>query len=425
MSDDAIERWQEKLAFLERELVQVSSADQKFQLRKQIDECRTNIARLGGSLPRPPHRDPQPAPMELGKEASDQFRERVREFLSDHNPLSQAQTISLELFAKRLGLSQSEADRIVAEEEAPLQRARHEYAEMLKRLIQAWEYPFDAHTEQVLAKLRQELNLTDSDGKRIAQPLLKPAKYFREDLGNGVLLKLVRIPGGRFLMGSPDSEVDRRKTEGPQHPVTVQEFYLGIYPVTQAQWRAVAALPQVKIVLDPDPSHFKGDNRPVERVSWDEAVEFCDRISVKTGRTYRLPSEAEWEYACRAGTTTRYSFGDDPAQLGAYAWYDANSSRTTHPVGEKEPNAWGLFDMHGNVLEWCLDSWHDSYEGAPRDGSVWLDKNDNHSRKLLRGGLWGDSPRDCRSAYRINDTRGNRYFIIGFRVCCVPPRLSS
>jgi len=135
-------------------------------------------------------------------------------------------------------------------------------------------------------------------------------------------------------------------------------------------------------------------------------------LSQITGKTYRLPTEAEWEYACRAGTTTRYYFGDDANQLGDYAWYDGNSQKTTHPVGQKKPNAWGLYDMSGNVWEWCEDNWHDSYKNAPSDGSAWLTNDNNYH--ILRGGSWYYYPRDCRSAYR--DLSGSPYFSLGFRV---------
>jgi formylglycine-generating enzyme required for sulfatase activity len=174
-----------------------------------------------------------------------------------------------------------------------------------------------------------------------------------------------------------------------------------------------------------NPSHFKNNpQNPVENVSWNDAQAFCEKLSQITGKTYRLPTEAEWEYACRAGTTTRYYFGDNDNQLGNYAWYSENSNNTTHPVGQKKPNAWGLYDMSGNVWEWCEDDWHDSYAGAPDDGSAWLD-NDNRSqsRKRLRGGSWGNSPDLCRSALRDRNFPGIHYDRIGFRVACVSPGL--
>jgi formylglycine-generating enzyme required for sulfatase activity len=169
-----------------------------------------------------------------------------------------------------------------------------------------------------------------------------------------------------------------------------------------------------------NPSYFKNNpQNPVEKVSWDDAQAFCQKLSQITGKTYRLPTEAEWEYACRAGTTTRYYFGDNDNQLGDYAWYNGNSNNTTHPVGQKKPNGWGIYDMSGNVWEWCEDDWHDSYAGAPDDGSAWL-TNDNDYR-MLRGGSWGDIPDLCRSAFRfsIYYRRVNRYDDLGFRVVCV------
>jgi formylglycine-generating enzyme required for sulfatase activity len=237
---------------------------------------------------------------------------------------------------------------------------------------------------------------------------------------------MVAIPEGRFVMGSPEDEPQRSRSESPQHTVTLKSFFLGKYPVTQAQWKAVAALPQVNRELDPKPSHFKSANRPVEQVSCYEAVEFCSRLSQKTGRQYRLPSEAEWEYACRAGTMTPFHFGETiTPELANYNGNDTYGAgvkgdyrKETTPVGSfGVANAFGLYDMHGNVWEWCADQWHGNYEGAPTDGRVWLDDNDNQ-RHVLRGGSWLGNPRYCRSASRhyIDAVYGYNY--VGFRVVC-------
>jgi formylglycine-generating enzyme required for sulfatase activity len=257
---------------------------------------------------------------------------------------------------------------------------------------------------------------------------------FVEDLGNGVILEMAAIPGGTFIMGSPPEELGHRDNESPQHSVTVQPFFMGKYQVTQAQWRFVAQLPQVNKELDPEPSNFKGDgstsltnNRPVEQVSWKDAVEFCDRLSQYTGRTYRLPSEAEWEYACRAGTTTPFHFGEtittDLVNYNGNYTYGQGSKgvyrKETTEVGRfGVANNFGLYDMHGNVWEWCQDDWHSDYEGAPIDGSAWLNNEENNNGKLLRGGSWYSNPGNCRSAYRLNYNLDYNNDHIGFRVVC-------
>ena len=204
---------------------------------------------------------------------------------------------------------------------------------------------------------------------------------------------------------------------------------MGKFPVTQSQWKAIADFPKVNIDLNPDPSTFKGANRPVETVSWDDAIEFCARLSKKTEKTYRLPSEAEWEYACRAGTTTPFYFGEtittDLANYnGNYTYGSAPKGeyrQQTTDVGKFPANPFGLFDMHGTIWEWCQDEWHKNYNGAPKDGSAWLVDNDNQTR-LLRGGSWSNDPRLCRSAYRNYDARDSRYSFVGFRVVLVRGR---
>ena len=287
------------------------------------------------------------------------------------------------------------------------------------------------------------------------------------------LIPLAFIPLGTFLMGSPEHEPHRSKTEGPQHEVTLAAFWMAKTPITQAQWREVAGWPRVERDLDPDPSHFKGDSRPVEQVSWHDAMEFCHRLSQRTGKNYTLPSEAQWEYACRAGTTTPFHFG---ATISTeVANYDGNYVYGNGPKGTYREqttdvasfpaNAWGLHDMHGNVWEWCLDKWHDSYEGAPTDGNAWMEGDSlgespaaccaagrgsatpgsaarltaststratasstsvsasvasDATTRLLRGGSWYIFPRYCRSACRNNSHPDDRSGFIGFRVCCLP-----
>ena len=230
------------------------------------------------------------------------------------------------------------------------------------------------------------------------------------ELAPGVALEMVPIPGGSFMMGSPEDELDRFEDEGPRYPVTVAKFWMGKYPVTQAQWRVVAHMPAINYELNPDPAQFKGEHRPVEKVTWYEAMEFCHRLSQHTGKPYRLPSEAEWEYACRAGTTTPYHFGKTISPEQA----NYGGSETTE-VGSFFPNSFGLYDMHGNVLEWCIDHYHDSYKSAPTDGSAWLARMDSNGR-VVRGGSWYYIPRNCRCAYRGVYYPDNGGYDLGFRV---------
>ncbi|MFN6539926.1 MAG: SUMF1/EgtB/PvdO family nonheme iron enzyme [Nostoc sp. EkiNYC01] len=284
-----------------------------------------------------------------------------------------------------------------------------------------------------------EMVKVNASGQEVKRESSK-AQYFTEDLGNGVSLEMVYIPDGTFMMGTEDEEIERLvqkfkwdgfRTEKPQHEVTVESFFMGKYPITQAQWRRVAALPKVKRDLEADPSRFKGDKRPVERVSWNDAVEFCDRLSKYTNKQYRLPSEAEWEYACRAGTTTPFHFGDTITT--ELANYNGNYTYASEPkgknrqettqVGSFPPNSFGLYDMHGNVWEWCQDSWHESYERAPRDGSAWIDNGNQY--QILRGGSWIYYPEVCRCASRYSYDGAERDVIndsIGFRVVCAVGR---
>jgi formylglycine-generating enzyme required for sulfatase activity len=262
----------------------------------------------------------------------------------------------------------------------------------------------------------------------------QPGQAYRyvETLPDQSSLELVAIPGGSFMMGSPEDELEHQNDESPQREVTLAPFLMGRYPITQAQWRAVASLPQVERELNPDPSKFKGDSRPVEQVNWFEAMEFCARLSAHTHRTYTLPSEAQWEYACRAGTTSPFHFGETITP--ELANYDGNYTYADGPKGEYRQqttpvdqfgvaNAWGLAEMHGNVWEWCLDHYHDSYAGAPRDGSAWVDAEaEEDKNRIRRGGSWVVNPWSCRCAYRFNCYPDFRFDFNGFRVVSVPPR---
>jgi formylglycine-generating enzyme required for sulfatase activity/RES domain-containing protein len=319
---------------------------------------------------------------------------------------------------------------IVPEETNLLLNPRHPaHGELKAEIVRPWFYD---------ARLRPNA--------RAGTPQAGPP--WQEPLGGELALEMVPIPAGEFLMGSPEDEPGRWDDEGPQHRVRLTPFSLARTPITQAQWRQVARWqpapgdPPWERELNPEPYFFKGDlpednwrpeddRRPVESVKWFDAQEFCRRLSRRSGRTYTLPSESQWEYACRAGTTTPYAFGTTLSLRQA----NVASSGTTE-VGSFPANAWGLHDMHGNVWEWCLDHWHHGYEGAPSDGSAWLSsteqqnpsstkpvKNviDDSEPRLLRGGSWFLNPGYCRSAYRFHFRPGLAFDFVGFRVVCLPP----
>ncbi|MEA5464350.1 SUMF1/EgtB/PvdO family nonheme iron enzyme [Leptothoe sp. PORK10 BA2] len=397
-----------------------------------------------------------------------------------------------------LKVSDGEAAAILAEVLKPYEeKVKHvkTYTQAL-RAEKDYTYPLDDEAIEELEELKRQLNLRDEDvqaaekeilGHVLKQPFqaqpkatnsppqpsiikqyptfdFKTAKvddkgnvietiqgqteYFSEDLGDGVTLEMVRIPGGTFMMGSPKDEAGRNlygewdsslkgvDVEGPQHQVTMPEFWMGKFAVTQEQWQTMARLKKISRDLEGDPAHFKGKKRPVEQVSWEDAEEFCKRLSQKTGKEYTLPSEAQWEYACRAGTTTPFHFGATitPELVN----YDGNYIYGNGPKGKycaettevgsfaiasaltcQLANPFGLYDMHGNVWEWCLDGWHENYKDAPNDGSKWESSDE---RKVLRGGSWSNNPDDCRSAVRSRNARGSRGGGIGFRVVCFPPR---
>ncbi len=253
------------------------------------------------------------------------------------------------------------------------------------------------------------------------------ARYYTETLdGTGVAipLQMLLIPAGRFIMGSPVDE-HQREADEVQHEVSVPPFFMGRYPITQAQWRVVASFPQVNRALKADPAHFKDDNRPVEQVSWYDAVEFCERLSAHTSRPYRLPSEAEWEYACRANTTTPFHFG--PTLTTEIANYNGNYTYANGSKGkyreETTPvdhfgiaNGFGLCDMHGNVWEWCKDHYGE-YDQIPTDGSAFSAEEKGASR-VIRGGSWVYQPAHCRSHWRDKVVPTDWVYNIGFRVCC-------
>jgi formylglycine-generating enzyme required for sulfatase activity len=240
------------------------------------------------------------------------------------------------------------------------------------------------------------------------------ARQFIEALGNGIQLHMILIPSGIFKMGS--FHYYGNPEEQPQHVVSIKSFLMGEFLITQEQWKAVMG----KLL----PCRFKDDNLPVERVSWNDVQKFCRRLSQKTGRNYQLPSEAQWEYACRAGTSTPFSFGEtltvDVANFnGEHSFRDEPRGfyfHSTNEGGKFPPNAFGLYDMHGNLWEWCADNWLDDYASSPRDSSPYQNK-DNHYR-VARGGSWHEPPALCRSAARLRVLETDADEVMGFRVVC-------
>jgi formylglycine-generating enzyme required for sulfatase activity len=320
--------------------------------------------------------------------------------------------------------------------------------------------------ETPTVNLRGEIiKTTTHTAQYFSEQLIVNTKQLKTNITEEITLDMVSIPDGTFTMGSPKNEKDSPNNERPQHNVKVPPFFMGKYPITQGQWKVIATRTdlKVKIDLEEDPSYFKKPYqdqdreidrwlRPVERVNWYEAVEFCQRLAKLTGRDYRLPSEAQWEYACRAMTEPLdlakgesyppFYFGetltDKLANYNASRTYASEpkgeNGKETIPVGQFPPNAFGLYDLHGNVWEWCTDDWHDNYENAPSDGSAWLDNNQeenldaenslestekdgNNPYSVMRGGSWGLNPYICRSAYRYDYYRRViRYNTLGFRV---------
>jgi len=295
----------------------------------------------------------------------------------------------------------------------------------------------DTFTTELAANKSQVSFARDAQPSPSAQPEHDIKQEKAVDLGNGVRLEMVLITAGEFLMGSPKEEIwnwiawaERMGVVNPrsriereaQHRVRItRPFYLGKYPVTQEQWQAV---------MGNNPSNFKGPQNPVEEVSWADCEQFLDKLNANVGRgKFSLPSEAQWEYACRAGSTTVYCFGDDEPRLGDYAWYDENSGKMTHPAGKKKPNAWGLYDMHGNVWEWCQDwywDWGDDlyhpgyYAESPIDDPAGPAGPAYRPFRVVRGGSWTYPAGCCRSANRSYFEPGLRRSYLGFRISRVP-----
>jgi formylglycine-generating enzyme required for sulfatase activity len=254
-----------------------------------------------------------------------------------------------------------------------------------------------------------KINTTDNTTKPKQEQPKKLDSTKTIDMGNNIKMELILIPADEFEMGSPESDKDRFSNEGPAHKVKIsRQYYMGKYEVTQEQYTAITGT---------NPSVFSGTKRPVEDVNWVDATAFCNLMSSKYGEIFRLPTEAEWEYAARALSPARFSFGDDDGYLDLldYAWFDKNSLNITHPVGQKRPNLFGLYDMYGNVAEWCSD-WYDGnyYQSSPT-----IDPNGpaEGTERVYRGGGWINTARSCRSTFRSSLTPGNNKIpYLGFRI---------
>ena len=423
------------------------------------------------------------------------FRKKVTEY-SPNGQILPAAKRTLEAYRKQFGLTPEESHEIIADILRPFQEYRDNLQQYREAFLESCQhqYPLIESELASLRDLQRILALRDEDiepiqqeiealfankslekfeiqtikitgiknEKAITQSQTKQIELFTEDLGNGILLEMIKIPAGKFWMGQTETEKQELirqfgeeefqklifqelilpvgeeeefqkffaselpqflasdqffASQFPRHQVSFQSFFLSKYPVTQAQYQQI---------MGDNPSEFKGFedsvNRPVENVTWEMAKEFCQKLSEKTGKNYGLPSEAQWEYACRAGTETPFSLGETITT--DYVNYDGNFSYADAPKGEYRqettpvnkflPNAFGLYDMHGNVWEWCEDAWHENYENAPTDGSSWNDNHSQSSIRVLRGGSWESLPWSCRSAFRnYYDFRTDTY---GFRV---------
>jgi formylglycine-generating enzyme required for sulfatase activity len=415
------------------------------QMLKQSQQVHVAEVFLGGILKRKQEITLETNPDEI---EFDFINEEVRDNFLQAAPVSNSLEIIdaiSQYFAKKIGKTliefnallrkpqqaNNENSQIIEEIKAfafltakVLKRLGGDFIQFAEEIEQGWD---NSTSKSTLALLPFSFEVVTVNRKgEIIKRESGQAQYFSENLNNHVNLEMVSIPGGKFIMGSPETEVGSSDGERPQHEVTVKPFLMGKYPVTQAQWKAVAALPQVNRELKPEPSRFKGSERPVEQISWYDAKEFCDRLLKATERDYRLPSEAEWEYACRAGTTTPFHFGD--TITSEIANFRGTSTYADTPKGSYREetvfvgtfnvaNSFGLYDMHGNIWEWCADDWRQDYQNAPSDGSIWL--NEENDVKLLRGGSWYYYPEDCRCARRRNDDRDYRDCFIGFRVVVV------
>jgi len=368
---DLVEKERKKLAWAKQIWL-------KSQLKEELDRANQEIASLQSRL---------------------QQAQQVKVNLDQANQKIASLESELELTVTRQRLDKqnlSEIKILNQTLETQIQSLKQQLESSYKKL----ENQGDAHEkvtgyEKAILFYEQAINLDSTILKtKLEQAEIKPAEIKHLDLGNGVILELVKIPAGSFLMGG-------------DYEIQLKDFLMGKYPVTQKEYQQV---------MGENPSYFKGDNLPVEQITWYQAVKFCEKVSQNTGRQVTLPSETQWEYAARAGTTTAYFFGESESQLGEYGWYDKNSEGKTHPVGQKKTSPWGLYDLLGNVWEWCQDDWDDwddHYHNLPKDGSP---IKNNSNTKVVRGGSWYSKASICRGGNRNRDIADFRLGSLGCRV---------
>jgi len=367
---DLVEKERKKLAWAKQIWL-------KSQLKEELDRANQEIASLQSRL---------------------QQAQQVKVNLDQANQKIASLESELELTVTRQQLDEQNLEKLKILNqtlETQIQSLKQQLESSYKKI----ENQGDAH-EKAIPFYEQAINLDSTTLKtKLEQAEIKAAEIKHLDLGNGVILELVKIPAGSFKMGG-------------DHSIHLEGFFMGKYPVTQKQYQQITG---------ENPSYFKGNNLPVQSITWHDAVKFCEKVSQKTGRQVTLASETQWEYAARAGTTTEYFFGNRESQLQEYGWYNKNSERKTHPVGAKKPNLWGLYDLLGNVWEWCQDDWDDDYHNLPKDGSP-IKKN--NKTKVLRGGSWYSSPYNCRCGFRnvLNADDGN--YNNGCRVIVLSTTLS-
>ena len=397
-SVEKLEEQKEKLRKKLEMMEQLNRNSAAEELRKEIAKLETQLNTIGGGVGDITGSDE--VQLAYGRyEAAKKQVDDLNALLAEQSKIYQPTSTAITRIKERIETAEAEFETTL---DAKYQADGIMY-EALEKQIDAKQAQYKELTKDLLPTAPQVKQLAeDISSIEDRQQGYQLGYIISNSITNSVGMKLVWIPAGDFMMGSDSGESD----EKPIHSVRISKgFYMGQTEVTQAQYTAV---------MGTNPSNFKGDNLPVETVSWNEVMEFCRKLSREEGKTYSLPTEAQWEYACRAGSATTFSFGNSESALGDYAWYSSNSGSKTHQVGTKKPNSFGLYDMHGNVWEWCSDFYDSNYYN--RSGNIDPENTNSASHRVLRGGSWHSGAYGCRSAHRYWSTPGNRSSSIGFRI---------